>query len=258
MDTGLHTAVEAASTLPGERLRIQGLKRDAKPLPYQDVWLLQRSIHAEVAAGTLPPTVLILEHEAVFTAGRRTQPADRPTDGSAVVDVDRGGRITWHGPGQLVAYPIVPLPHPLDVVAHVRRMESAIIATCTEFGITTCTVDGRSGVWCAASPSRPTRKIAAIGVRVARGVAMHGLSLNVDCDLSWVQQIVPCGIADAGVTSMAIELAPAACPQLINVADRLETHLREVFEPTLPGVWCLTPFVSERLSGMSMARPQNG
>ena len=202
-------------------------------IDYERAWELQRDTHESVASALQPPTVLMLEHNEVFTAGRRTEPADRPTDGSEVIDVDRGGRITWHGPGQLVCYPIVPLPHPLDVVAHVRRMESAIISTCQDFGITTETVEGRSGVWCAANESAPARKIAAIGVRVARGVTMHGLSLNVDCDLGWAHQIVPCGITDAGVTTMARELAPAAAPSMITVADTLEQHLREVFEPTL-------------------------
>ncbi|MGB3673438.1 MAG: lipoyl(octanoyl) transferase LipB [Candidatus Nanopelagicales bacterium] len=202
-------------------------------IDYERAWELQRDTHESVASELQVPTVLMLEHSEVFTAGRRTEPADRPTDGSEVIEVDRGGRITWHGPGQLVCYPIVPLPHPLDVVAHVRRMESAIISTCQDFGITTETVEGRSGVWCAANESAPARKIAAIGVRVARGVTMHGLSLNVDCDLGWAHQIVPCGITDAGVTTMARELAPAAAPSMITVADTLEQHLREVFEPTL-------------------------
>lgn len=202
-------------------------------VPFQDAWALQRNIHDDVVSGTASPTVLLLEHQEIFTAGRRTEPSDRPIDGSPVIDVDRGGRITWHGPGQLVAYPIVPLPHPLDVVAHVRRMETAILATCVNFGITTQTIPERSGVWLPADDTGPSRKIAAIGVRVARGVTMHGLSLNVDCDLAWSNRIVPCGISDAGVTSMAVELEPAPCPTILEVADQLEEHLREVFEPTL-------------------------
>ncbi|MFA7265157.1 MAG: lipoyl(octanoyl) transferase LipB [Candidatus Nanopelagicales bacterium] len=205
----------------------------ARSVEYDRAWDLQRETHEAVASGSGVPTVLMLEHSEVFTAGRRTEATDRPTDGSRVIDVDRGGRITWHGPGQLVCYPIVPLPHPLDVVAHVRRMESAIIATCDDFGIETETVEGRSGVWCAANDVAPARKIAAIGVRVARGVTMHGLSLNVDCDVEWAHQIVPCGITDAGVTTMAKELAPPDAPGMLAVADRLEQHLREVFEPTL-------------------------
>lgn len=202
---------------------------------YESGWAMQQRVHESVANGDEPPVILILEHETVFTAGRRTMPTDLPTDGTPVIEVDRGGRITWHGPGQLVCYPIVPLPHPLDVVAHVRRMERAIMATCSEFGIETHTVEGRSGVWCASDPQRPKRKIAAIGVRVARGVSMHGLSLNVDCDLSWAERIVPCGITDAGVTSMAKELDPGPYPSILAVADRLEHHLYEVFLPTLEG-----------------------
>lgn len=205
-------------------------------IDYDDAWKLQRDIHATVAAGTAPPTVLLLEHAEVFTAGRRTQDSDRPLDGSRVIDVDRGGRITWHGPGQLVCYPIVPLPHPLDVVAHVRRMESAIIATCADFDISTDRIEGRSGVWCSADEHRPARKIAAIGVRVSRGVTMHGLALNVNCDLTWGQRIVPCGIADAGITSIAAECQERDVPDLLAVAACLEGHLDDVIRPTLSAV----------------------
>ena len=224
------TALEASDV---EQLDCRRLGLAHHLVDYTEAWELQRTIHAAVADGSAPPTLLLLEHSEVFTAGRRTEDTDRPTDGSVVIDVDRGGRITWHGPGQLVCYPIVPLPHPLDVVAHVRRMEEAIIATCADFGIVAAQVPGRSGVWCAADGQRPERKIAAIGVRVARGVTMHGLALNVDCDLTWGQRIVPCGIADAGVTSMAAELAPSPAPDLVEVADSLEAHLRAVLQPTL-------------------------
>lgn len=202
-------------------------------IAYESGWAMQRALHDAVADERETPAIMMLEHEAVFTAGRRTMPSDRPVEGTPVIDVDRGGRITWHGPGQLVCYPILPLPHPLDVVAHVRRMELAVMATCSEFGIETHTVEGRSGVWCAAVGTLPERKIAAIGVRVSRGVTMHGLSLNVDCDLGWAEQIVPCGIPDAGVTTLAAELGDAAGPSLVEVADRLEPHLYEVFLPTL-------------------------
>lgn len=202
---------------------------------YETGLQLQRDVHADVVAGRSGPTVLLLEHPAVFTAGKRTQPEDRPADESRVIEVDRGGRITWHGPGQLVCYPIVELPHPLDVVAHVRRLESAIIATCADFDVATIQVEGRSGVWCDADAFGSQRKIAAIGVRVASGVTMHGLSINVDCDLTWADTIIPCGIADAGVTSLARELGFAGKqpPDLLDVADHLQTHLESVLVPSV-------------------------
>ncbi len=177
-----------------------------EPLDYTEGWDLQRRIHAEVVAGDSPDTLLLLEHVAVYTAGRRTEPLDRPIDGTSVVDVDRGGKITWHGPGQLVGYPIVRLPMPLDVVAHVRRLEDALISACAEVGLPTTRIDGRSGVWVPADEVRPARKVAAIGVRVAQGVTLHGFALNCDCDLGAFDRIVPCGIRDAGVTSLSAEL----------------------------------------------------
>lgn len=173
---------------------------------YETVWRLQRTLHEAVADGEVAPVALVLEHETIFTAGTRTQPTDLPSGGDRVINVDRGGRITWHGPGQLVCYPIVPLPHPFDVVAHVRRLEQVAIDTCSDFGIIAGRIAGRSGVWIdAASRARPA-KIAAVGVRVARGVTMHGLALNVDCDLAWADRIIPCGLPDADVTSMQVEL----------------------------------------------------
>lgn len=168
-------------------------------------WDLQRRVHAEVLEGTRPDTVLLLEHSSVFTAGRRTEPHERPFDGTPVIDVDRGGKITWHGPGQLVGYPIMTLPDPIDVVAHVRRIEAMLIDVCAELGAPATRVDGRSGVWVQADDRGPDRKIAAIGIRVAQGVTMHGFALNCDCDLSWFGRIVPCGIVDAGVTSLSRE-----------------------------------------------------
>lgn len=171
-------------------------------VPYREAWDLQRETHAAVVAGESPDTLLLLEHEPVYTAGRRTEPQDRPLDGTPVIDVDRGGRITWHGPGQLVGYPIMHLPQPLDVVGHVRRLEGLLITVCDRFGVIGQRVAGRSGVWV---DGVPQRKIAAIGVRVARGVTMHGFALNVDCDLGAYDRIVPCGIPDAGVTSLARE-----------------------------------------------------
>lgn len=183
--------------------RVVGLGADA--LDYMSAWDLQRQVHADVVAGA-PDVVLLLEHPPVYTAGRRTEPLERPIDGTPVIDVDRGGKITWHGPGQIVGYPILRLPDPIDVVAHVRRIESMIIAVCAEFGVSTTRIDGRSGVWVRCDDRGPDRKIAAIGIRVAEGVTMHGFAINCDCDLGWFDRIVPCGIRDAAVTSLSAEL----------------------------------------------------
>ena len=174
-------------------------------LDYQTAWDLQREIVAARVDGG-PDELLLLQHPSVYTAGRRTLPEERPADGTPVVDTDRGGKITWHGPGQLVGYPIVGLAEPMDVVNFVRRLEEALITVCSGFGLQTGRVEGRSGVWLAADGPRPERKIAAIGIRVARGVTQHGFALNCDCDLGAYGSIVPCGIADAGVTSLTAEL----------------------------------------------------
>lgn len=171
---------------------------------YEDAWRLQREIADERLAGG-PDTLLLLEHPPVYTAGRRTLPEERPTDGSPVVDTDRGGKITWHGPGQLVGYPIVGLTEPLDVVNFVRRLEEALIRVCADFGVQTGRVEGRSGVWVPAGDD-PARKIAAVGIRVARATTLHGFALNCDCELGAFSAIVPCGITDAGVTSLTAEL----------------------------------------------------
>jgi lipoyl(octanoyl) transferase len=171
---------------------------------YQKAWDMQRTIHEEVASGSRPNTLLLLEHPSVYTAGRRTDVSDRPADGTPVIDVDRGGRITWHGPGQLVGYPIVKLQKPTELVGFVREIEAALIRVCADLGITATRVDGRSGVWI--QDAQGDRKIAAIGIRVAKGVTMHGFALNVNPDLAAFRQIVPCGIADADVTSLEIEL----------------------------------------------------
>ncbi|MDO3638573.1 lipoyl(octanoyl) transferase LipB [Mycolicibacterium arseniciresistens] len=174
---------------------------------YLDAWQLQReAAEARIAGG--PDTLLLLEHPPVYTAGRRTEPHERPMDGTPVVDTDRGGKITWHGPGQLVGYPIVGLAEPLDVVNFVRRLEEALIAVCADLGLATTRVPGRSGVWLPADDAgmRPARKIGAIGIRVARATTLHGFALNCDCDLTAYRSIVPCGIADAGVTSLTAEL----------------------------------------------------
>ena len=173
-------------------------------LDYEEAWSLQRKIHDEVATGSRPNTLLLLEHPPIFTAGRRTEDSERPLDGSRVIDVDRGGKITFHGPGQIVGYPIVKLRDPQNVVGFVRELENALIQVCEEIGITTERYCERSGVW--VRDSQGDRKIAAIGLRVARGVTMHGFALNVNPDLTFYDRIVPCGIADAGVTSIAKEL----------------------------------------------------
>jgi lipoyl(octanoyl) transferase len=175
-------------------------------VPYVEGWEEQRRVHQRVVDGSQADSLLLLEHESVYTAGRRTEPFDRPFDGTPVVDVDRGGKITWHGPGQLTGYPIVRLADPVDVVAYVRRLEAALIDACADLGLATTRVEGRSGVWVPADDRGPDRKVAAIGVRVARGVTMHGFALNCDCDLTWFDRIVPCGIRDAGVTSLSGEL----------------------------------------------------
>jgi len=175
-------------------------------LDYETALAEQRRLAGEVIAGTNPGTVLLLEHPPVFTAGRRTEPHERPFDGTPVIDVDRGGKITWHGPGQLVGYPIVKLPEPMDVVSYVRKLEDIIINVCADLGLPTMKICGRSGVWLPADDTRPERKIAAIGVRVAQGVTTHGFAINANPDLTWYDRIVPCGIADAGVTSLSKEL----------------------------------------------------
>jgi lipoyl(octanoyl) transferase len=172
---------------------------------YQAAWQLQRELaDARVAGG--PDTLLLLEHPSVYTAGRRTLPEERPVDGTAVVDTDRGGKITWHGPGQLVGYPIIGMAEPLDVVNFVRRLEESVIKVCAGLGLETGRIEGRSGVWVQSDGRRPARKIAAVGIRVSRATTLHGFALNCDCDLAAFSPIVPCGIADAGVTSLTAEL----------------------------------------------------
>ncbi|MCX5396592.1 lipoyl(octanoyl) transferase LipB [Streptomyces sp. NBC_00102] len=248
-------------------LRFVRLGFGAEAVEYQEAWQQQRELHAARFEDTVPDTCLLLEHQSVYTAGRRTTDSERPLDGTPVVDVDRGGKITWHGPGQLVGYPIQKLPRPVDVVAHVRRLEEALIRVAAEFGVATSRVEGRSGVWVLGDPveERPSlgglsldfdprltddefdprlngpeyapsnagqrredRKLAAIGIRVAKGVTMHGFSLNVNPDNTFFDRIVPCGIRDAGVTSLAYELG-----QDLGIAEVLpvvEKHLRDVLE----------------------------
>jgi lipoyl(octanoyl) transferase len=192
-------------------------------LEYESALELQRSIHSEVADSLRNNTLILLEHPPVFTAGRRTLESEKPTDGSPVIDVDRGGKITFHGPRQLVGYPIVRLKNPNDVVGFVREIEMALINVCKEFGINAERYCERSGVWL--RDERGDRKIAAIGIRVARGVTMHGFALNVDPDLSYFNRIVPCGIADAEVTSMARELGRSI--EIAEVEPILERHIFE-------------------------------
>ena len=190
---------------------------------YQKAWELQREIHADVASGSRPNTLLLLEHPSVYTAGRRTDDAERPTDGTPVIDVDRGGRITWHGPGQLVGYPIVKLLKPTELVGFVREIEAALILVCADLCVTAIRIDGRSGVWI--QDARGDRKIAAIGIRVAKGTTMHGFALNVNPNLAAFGQIVPCGIADADVTSLEIELGRSITIE--EVAPLVERHVSE-------------------------------
>ena len=190
---------------------------------YQKAWGVQRTIHAEVVSGVRPNTLLLLEHPSVYTAGRRTDEAERPSDGTPVIDVDRGGRITWHGPGQLVGYPIVRLQKPTELVGFVREIEAALIHVCADLGIAAVRISGRSGVW--VQDDRGDRKVAAIGIRVAKGVTMHGFALNVNPDLTAFAQIVPCGISDADVTSLETELGRTIT--IDEVAPLLERHIFE-------------------------------
>ncbi|MFD4527161.1 lipoyl(octanoyl) transferase LipB [Streptomyces sp. NPDC058470] len=251
-------------------LRFVRMGFGAEAVEYQEAWDEQRRVHAARFLDEVPDTCLLLEHPPVYTAGRRTADNERPLDGTPVIDVDRGGKITWHGPGQLVGYPIQKLPRPVDVVAHVRRLEEALIRTCAEFGLETSRIEGRSGVWVLgdakdlaeqrpalgglsldfdprltdeefdprldgpeyapsnAGQRREDRKIAAIGIRVAKGVTMHGFALNVNPDNVWFDRIIPCGIRDAGVASLAAELGrDVTIGEVLPVAER---HLKDVLE----------------------------
>ena len=196
-------------------------------VPYLDGWDLQRAVHTRRADGDIPDTCLLLEHQPVYTAGKRTEPSDRPIGdaGAPVVDVDRGGRITWHGPGQLTGYPIIKLREPVDVVGYVRALEEALIRTCADFGVRAERIDGRSGAWVTGG-GRPDRKVGAIGARVARGVTMHGFALNANCDLSWYDRIVPCGIRDAGTTTLSAETGRDIT--VAQVTPVMKRHLADV------------------------------
>ncbi|WP_243063120.1 lipoyl(octanoyl) transferase LipB [Humibacter sp. RRB41] len=196
----------------------------ANSVPYLDALEQQRALHSAVVDGRAPDTVLLLEHESVFTAGKRTEPDERPSDGTPVIDVDRGGKITWHGPGQLVGYPILHLAEPIDVVGYVRRLEGMLIDVLAELGVDGHRVDGRSGVW--VSTDGPDAKIAAIGIRVASGVTMHGFALNCSNDLAPYERIVACGIRDAGVTTISRELGRVVTPQ--DAAPVVQRHFDSV------------------------------
>nr|WP_240968461.1 lipoyl(octanoyl) transferase LipB [Streptomyces sp. HNM0575] len=256
-------------------MRFVRLGFGAEAVDYEEAWQEQRRVHAARFADEIADTCLLLEHTPVFTAGRRTEPSERPVDGTPVVDVDRGGKITWHGPGQLVGYPILKLPRPVDVIAHVRRLEEAMIRTCADFGLEATRIEGRSGAWVLGDAAeRPRadlgglsldfdarrgddedddydprlkgpeyapsnagqrgedRKLGAIGVRVAKGVTMHGFALNCDPDNTWFDRIVPCGIRDAGVTSLSGELGRDV--PVADVLPVMEKHLREVLESSEP------------------------
>jgi lipoyl(octanoyl) transferase len=226
------------------RLRIRREWFGAAALPYLDAWDLQRKLLEQRATDEIGDVALFLEHPPVYTAGKRTEPHERPLDGTPVIDVDRGGKITFHGPGQLVGYPITKLPSHVLVVDYVRRVEEAIIRGIADLGLTSGRVPGRSGVWLAANYTRPERKIAAIGIRVSRGVTMHGFSLNANVDLSWYDRFIPCGISDAGVTTLSAELDRDVT--VAEAADAVAPHLVELlrwlaYEPSpdvtaMPGV----------------------
>jgi lipoyl(octanoyl) transferase len=194
-------------------------------IEYTRGWEMQKVLHAQVVEGTAPSTVLLLEHTAVYTAGKRTEDHERPFDGTPVVPVDRGGKLTWHGPGQLVGYPILALPDPARVADYVHTLEEIIIATLGHFGIDGIRIEGRSGVWLAATPDGPARKIAAIGIRVKDRVTMHGFAVNCSNELGPFQQIVPCGISDAGVTTISAECGRTVAPA--EIVSLIEAELRK-------------------------------
>ncbi|MEZ0143064.1 MULTISPECIES: lipoyl(octanoyl) transferase LipB [unclassified Microbacterium] len=202
------------------------------PVPYEEGWALQRRVHADVVSGARPDTLILLEHAAVYTAGKRTEDHERPQDGTPVIDVDRGGKITWHGPGQLVGYPIFRLPEPMDVVAHVRRLERILIEVLRPFGVDGRQVEGRSGVWVRRPLSED--KVAAIGVRVQQGVTMHGFAINCDNSLAPFRDIIPCGITDAGVTTVSEVSGRVVGP--LDLVDAVQDAFRTAHAPDLTGV----------------------
>ena len=190
---------------------------------YQSAWDQQRELHHKVVTENHPDVAVLLEHQNVYTAGRSTKPEDRPTDSSPVFDIDRGGRITWHGPGQIVCYPIMKLDDPVDVVAHVRRLELLIMNVCSKLDLETTQIEGRSGVWVKGN-GLPDKKIAAIGIRVAKKATMHGFALNCNNSLVAFRNIVPCGIGDADVTTISLELGRDV--SVAEVTPLIEAELR--------------------------------
>jgi lipoyl(octanoyl) transferase len=190
---------------------------------YQSAWDRQRELHHKIVTENHPDVAVLLEHQNVYTAGRSTKPEDRPTDSSPVFDIDRGGRITWHGPGQIVCYPIMKLDDPVDVVAHVRRLELLIMNVCSKLGLETTQIEGRSGVWVKGN-GLPDKKIAAIGIRVAKKATMHGFALNCNNSLDAFRNIVPCGIGDADVTTISLELGRDV--SVAEVTPLIEEELR--------------------------------
>jgi lipoyl(octanoyl) transferase len=195
---------------------------------YSEAWQWQRQLHGQRVSGEIGDTALLLEHPPVYTAGKRTEPWERPLDGTPVIDVDRGGKITWHGPGQLVGYPILELPDPIDVVAYVRRLEAVLIDVCADLGVTATQVEGRSGVWLPATADRRERKIAAIGIRVSNKVTLHGFALNCNPDLSWYDRIVACGLPDVDATSLSAELGTEVT--VAQALPVLEARLSQLVE----------------------------
>ncbi len=212
-----------SESLPGGD-RHEEFDLPAGPVDYRAAWELQRRIHAEVVSGTRPDSLLLLEHLPVYTAGKLTAENERPRDGAEVVDIDRGGKITWHGPQQLVGYPIVKLPIPIDVVGFVRDLERTLIEVCSQLGVATVPIEGRSGVW-VAPEGEEARKVCAIGMRVSKRATMHGFALNCANDLTWAQNVIPCGIDDAGVTSLSQEAG-----RRIAVADVVDTAAEAMSE----------------------------
>lgn len=210
--------------VPGSRNAEFGLPPG--PVGFMEGWELQRRLHAEVVAGERPNTLLLLEHQAVYTAGKMTQPEERPRDSAPVVDIDRGGKITWHGPHQLVGYPIVALPAPVNVVGLVRSLERSLIEVCARFGVMAHPVQGRSGVWILPEDGTPARKVAAIGMRISKRVTMHGFALNCANDLSWATNIIPCGVNDAGVTTLSVEAGKRL--GIADVIDSVEASMVEL------------------------------
>lgn len=225
--------------------------RELGTIDYLAAWELQRELVSGRSAETNPDTMLLLEHPSVYTAGKRTMPEDRPQDGTPVIDVDRGGKITWHGPGQIVGYPIIALTDPIDVVDYVRRLEQALIWVCDQFGLPAGRVQGRSGVWLPADGGIPERKVAAIGIRVQQGVTMHGVELNCNADVSQFDRIVPCGITDAGVTSLSLETG-----REISV-EEVTPLVRQGVLDALDGVLAVTerdiPRVESSAAGVTLA-----